>query len=129
LLADRGLALALQAQADRAVMPVQVDGGGIGRLSREAEVTVYFCVLEALRNVAKYADASMTTISLHRSDGQLMFQVADDGAGFDPASVAAGTGLRGMSDRLAAVGGELGVMSKLGGGTTVIGSLPVTCSA
>jgi signal transduction histidine kinase len=129
LLADRGLAPALQAQADRAVMPVQVDAGAIGRLSREAEATVYFCVLEALQNVAKYAGASTTTVCLHQSDGQLTFQVADDGVGFDPAVVAAGTGLQGMADRLAAVGGELGVTSRPGGGTTVTGTLPVTCSA
>ncbi len=129
LLADRGLAPALQAQAERAMMPVQLEASAIGRLSREAEATVYFCVLEALQNVAKYAGATLTTVALDRSDGQLTFRVTDDGAGFDPSAIAAGSGLQGMADRLAAVGGELGVMSRPGGGTTVTGTLPVTCSA
>ena len=107
VLADQGLRAALQAQADRAPMPVLVDADGIGRFSRDAESTLYFCILEALQNVAKYAHASLTTVTLNQVDGRLEFSVADDGAGFDPAAAAHGTGLQGMADRLSAVGGQL----------------------
>ena len=124
LLADRGLAAALRAQADRAPTPVHVDADGVGRLTRETEATVYFCVLEALQNVAKYAGASLTTVQLRQAGGRLTFLVADDGAGFDLAGPMTGSGLQGMRDRLAALGGSLTVGSAPGRGTTVAGVLP-----
>ncbi len=124
LLADRGLAAALRAQADRAPTPVHVDADGVGRLTREAEATVYFCVLEALQNVAKYAAASLTTVELRQAGGRLTFLVTDDGAGFDLAGPVTGSGLQGMRDRLAALGGSLTVGSAPGRGTTVAGALP-----
>jgi len=124
LLADRGLAAALRAQADRAPTPVHVDADGVGRLPREAEATVYFCVLEALQNVAKYAAASLTTVELRQAGGRLTFLVTDDGAGFDLAGPMTGSGLQGMRDRLAALGGSLTVGSAPGRGTTVAGALP-----
>ena len=129
VLADQGLRAALQAQADRAPMPVLVDADGIGRFSRDAETTLYFCILEALQNVAKYAQASMTTVTLNQVVGRLEFSVADDGAGFDPAAAAHGTGLQGMSDRLSAVGGQLGIASAPGRGTTISGTVPVAALA
>ena len=125
LLADQGLAAALQAQASRAPLPVMVDADGIGRYPREAEAAVYFCVLEALQNTAKYARASRATVALSSPDGHLEFAVTDDGAGFDTATAAHGTGLQGMADRLAAVGGALHIRSQLGHGTTISGGLPV----
>src|SRR5947207_5699420 len=124
LLADQGLAAALQAQASRAPLPVMVDADGIGRYPREAEAAVYFCVLEALQNTAKYARASRATVALSSPDGHLEFAVTDDGAGFDTAEPTAGTGLQGMADRLAAVGGTLDIRSAPGLGTTISGSLP-----
>jgi len=126
LLADQGLRAALRAQADRAPLPVEVDADGIGRYPREAEATAYFCILEALQNVAKYAQASRATIALSCPDGHLGFTVTDDGDGFDTAKAAHGTGLQGMADRLAAVGGTLRIDSAPGSGTTVSGTLPVT---
>ena len=126
VLADQGLQAALQAQADRAPMPVLVDADGIGRFSRDAEATLYFCILEALQNAAKYAQATLTTVTLNQADGELQFSVTDDGAGFDPATAAHGTGLQGMADRLSAVGGQLLVVSAPGRGTTVSGTVPVT---
>jgi signal transduction histidine kinase len=129
VLADQGLRAALQAQADRAPMPVLVDADGIGRFSRDAETTLYFCILEALQNVAKYAQASMTTVTLNQVAGRLEFSVADDGAGFDPAAAAHGTGLQGMADRLSAVGGQLGIASAPGRGTTISGTVPVAALA
>jgi signal transduction histidine kinase len=126
VLADQGLQAAVQAQANRAPMPVVVDANGIGRFSREAESTLYFCILEALQNVAKYADAARATVSLCQLDGRLEFSVADDGAGFDPSAAMHGTGLQGMADRLSAVGGQLQIASTPGLGTTISGTVPVT---
>jgi signal transduction histidine kinase len=125
LLADQGLRAALRAQADRAPLPVKVEADGIGRYPREAEATVYFCILEALQNVAKYARASRATVGLSCPDGQLGFTVTDDGDGFDTAKATHGTGLQGMTDRLAAVGGTLRVDSTPGSGTTISGWMPV----
>ena len=129
MLADQGLRAALQAQADRAPMPVLVNADGIGRFSRDAETTLYFCILEALQNVAKYAQASLTTVTLNQADGSLEFSVADNGAGFNPAAAAHGTGLQGMADRLSAIGGQLRITSTPGHGTTISGTVPVTAPA
>jgi signal transduction histidine kinase len=126
LLADQGLAAAVQSQAGRAPLPVLVEADGIGRYRRDAEATAYFCILEALQNVAKYARASQATVALACPDGQLEFAVTDDGAGFDTAQATHGTGLQGMADRLAAVGGTLRIDSAPGRGTTVSGALPVS---
>jgi signal transduction histidine kinase len=125
LLADQGLAAALEAQARRAVFPVAVEPDGIGRFSRQVESAVYFSVLEALQNVAKYADASAVTVHLSSDDVRLTFRVTDDGRGFDPASTTNGTGLQGIADRLASLNGELDVRSAPGSGTTVMGHVPV----
>jgi signal transduction histidine kinase len=129
LLADQGLRAALRAQADRAPMPVLVDADGIGRFSRDAEATLYFCILEALQNVAKYAQASLATVTLTQVDATLEFSVTDDGAGFDPAAAAHGTGLQGMTDRLSAMGGQLRIESAPGRGTIVTGTVPAIALA
>ncbi len=126
LLADKGLAAALDAQARKAALPVTVEADGIGRFPQEIEGTVYFCTLEALNNVAKYAQASRATVRLANGAEVLSFEIEDDGAGFDPQATGYGTGLQGIADRLAALGGSLAVRSSPGGGTTVAGSLPVT---
>jgi signal transduction histidine kinase len=125
LLADKGLVEALEAQARRAALPISIDADAIGRFPQEVEATVYFCALEALNNVAKYAEATSATIRLANGTGELRFEVCDDGRGFDPRETGYGTGLQGMSDRLAAVGGSLSVDSRPGRGTTVAGRLPV----
>ena len=126
LLADQGLGPALRAQAGRAPLPVQVEADGIGRYPRDAEAAVYFCALEALQNVAKYARASRATVALSCPDSHLEFTVTDDGAGFDTATASHGTGLQGMADRLAAAGGTLRISSAPGLGTTISGRLPVS---
>ncbi|MGN6795770.1 MAG: histidine kinase [Streptosporangiaceae bacterium] len=129
VLADQGLCAALQAQAGRAPMPVLVEADGVGRFPRETEATLYFCILEALQNVAKYAQASLTTVTLAQADGSLQFSVADDGGGFDPAAAGHGSGLQGMADRLSAIGGQLHLESAPGQGTTVRGTVPVAALA
>jgi signal transduction histidine kinase len=125
LLADQGLAAALQAQARKAAVPVAVITEGLARYPQDQEAAVYFCVLEALQNVAKYAGASEATIRLHEADGELTFEVRDDGAGFDTTTTSYGTGLQGMADRLSAQGGTLEVRSVPGQGTMVTGRIPV----
>ena len=126
LLADQGLVPALQAQARRASLPVEIDADGTGRYPQDTEAAVYFCTLEALQNIAKYAGASRATVGLSCSDGSLRFTITDDGIGFDTASARNGTGLQGMTDRLAALGGALHVRSQPGHGTTLSGELPVS---
>jgi signal transduction histidine kinase len=125
LLADRGLAVALEAQSRKAAVPTEVDAGGLDRYPREIESTVYFCVLEALNNVAKYAEATSAKITLAQDDGHLTFEVRDDGAGFVVEAARGGTGLQGMADRLDAVGGSLSIVSAPGDGATVGGRVPL----
>jgi signal transduction histidine kinase len=125
LLADQGLAAALEAQARRSSLVVEVHPDGVGRYRQDVESAVYFCCLEALNNVAKYADASRVEIRLTSTDGELHFEVSDDGRGFDRAVTTYGTGIQGMADRLDAIGGSIDVHSAPGEGTRVIGRLPI----
>ncbi len=125
LLADEGLAMALQAQARRSPVPVHVAPDGIGRYAREVEASVYFCVLEALQNVAKYAEASNVEVGLRQEGSLLAFEVRDDGVGFDPLTAPRGSGLQGMADRIEAVGGAFELRSAPGRGTTVSATIPV----
>jgi signal transduction histidine kinase len=125
LLADQGLPAALEAQGRKVAIPVSIQPDGVGRYPQEVEATVYFCVLEALQNVSKYADASQVTLGLREGDGQLVFEVRDDGVGFDPGRTSYGTGLQGMADRLEALGGRLSIESAPGRGTTLIGRVPI----
>jgi signal transduction histidine kinase len=126
LLADRGLVAAIEAQSRKSQHGVEMNAQDLGRFTADVEATVYFCTLEALQNVAKYAGADHTVIRLVRANGSLSFEVEDDGRGFDPDAIASGTGLQGMADRLAAVGGSLEIRSAPGQGTTVAGHVPVT---
>ena len=126
LLADKGLGAALEAQARKAALPVSIETDGVGRYEQPVEAAVYFCTLEALNNVAKYAAASNATVALEQRNGHLWFTVIDDGAGFDTNATSYGTGLQGMADRLDAIGGTLQVTSTPGAGTSVSGSVPVT---
>ena len=118
------MAAALESQARKSTVPVSVEAVGLGRYPQEIEAAVYFCCLEALQNIAKYARASAATVRLENGAGTLMFELTDDGAGFDPAVTAYGTGLQGMADRLDAVGGSLDVRSAPERGTTLVGRVP-----
>jgi signal transduction histidine kinase len=123
LLADKGLVAALEAQARKATLPVQVDADDVGRYPQEMEAAVYFCCLEALQNVQKYAAADGVVVRLDGSGPELIFEVTDDGRGFDGVAVKRGAGLTNMSDRIDALGGRLDVSSTPGRGTRVLGSL------
>jgi signal transduction histidine kinase len=125
LLADKGLEAALEAQARKSPIPVLVETDAIGRYPRDVESAIYFCALESLNNVAKYADATRAVVRLAGSDGHLTFTVTDDGQGFDPDAAGHGTGLQGMADRLDAIGGTFDVTSAPGSGTTVTGRVPI----
>jgi signal transduction histidine kinase len=127
LLADLGLAAALGAQASKSPLPVTVEADGIGRFPQDTEAAVYFCCLEALQNIAKYAQASEARICLQGQNGSLRFTVSDNGAGYDARHTPLGSGQRNMADRLAALGGRLEVRSAPGRGTTIAGHLPVPC--
>jgi signal transduction histidine kinase len=124
LLADQGLGAALEAQARRSVVPVTVKADGVSRYPPEVEAAVYFSCLEALQNVAKYAGATTATVELREAPGRLEFRITDDGVGFDAGATSYGTGLQGIADRLATLGGSLAVASMPGSGTAISGSLP-----
>ncbi|TMK76213.1 MAG: hypothetical protein E6G47_13895 [Actinobacteria bacterium] len=125
LLADQGLPAALSAQARKSLLPVTVESDGIGRYSQQAEAAVYFCCLEAMQNVAKYAGASTVHIHLAVEEGWLIFSVMDDGQGYDSSTTPMGSGIQNMADRLSALGGSLNVRSVPGTGTNVAGRIPV----
>ncbi len=125
LLADKGLVVALQSQARKATVPVTVEAEGVERYPQDIEATVYFCVLEALQNVQKYAHATAVVVKLRDGAGALHFEVADDGRGFDTALVKKGAGLTNMSDRVDALAGSIEVTSRAGDGTRIRGTVPV----
>jgi signal transduction histidine kinase len=125
LLAEKGLPAALQAQARKAIVPVSVEAEGIGRYSQDTEAAVYFCTLEALQNIQKYADASLATVRLREEQDQLCLEIVDDGRGFDVGATMRGNGLTNMEDRLDALGGTLDIASMPGRGTTLSAKLPV----
>ncbi len=124
LLADQGLTAALRAAARGSPVRTTVDTDGIGRLPPEVERAVYFACTEALQNAIKHAAGrSGVSISLARDDGVVLFEVQDDGAGFD-GDPPKGAGLANLSDRVASVGGTLVIVSEPGVGTRVSGSVP-----
>jgi signal transduction histidine kinase len=126
LLIDRGLSEALRAAVSRAPTRARLDTGTIGRYRPEVEATVYFCCLEALQNVGKHAGRNArATVRVWEELEGLRFEVADDGAGFDPQTGPQGSGLTNMGDRLGALGGRLSVLSAPGDGARVAGAVPL----
>jgi signal transduction histidine kinase len=122
LLANEGLASALQDVAERAAIPTVVAADGIGRYRPEVETAVYFCCLEALQNATKHAGPDATaTIELAERSGALVFSVSDDGVGWEPQRLRRGAGLVNMADRLGAVGGTLRIEASPGLGARVSG--------
>ncbi len=126
ILAEAGLGRALESLAERSTVHVDVEMDLDGRLPPAIEATAYFVVAEALTNTAKHASAQRATVRARRADGRLILEIVDDGAG--GADIAAGTGLRGLEDRVAALGGTLRVSSGPGAGTTIFVELPCESS-
>jgi PAS domain S-box-containing protein len=122
ILTDEGLVPALEALTGRAPGPVHLLADAIGRLPGPVETAAYFVVSEALANIAKHAPAAAARITVERHDGTLTVEVADDGPG--GATLDAGSGLRGLSDRVAAVDGRLELHSPPRAGTRVRCELP-----
>ena len=125
LLREQGLAAALRAEAGKMPLLATVGADDVHRYPPEVEAAVYFVCLEALQNVTKHARASRVEINLRSLPHELSFEVTDDGAGFDIASDARGSGLRNMIDRIEGIGGRLVVRSKGSPGTTVSGTVPI----
>jgi signal transduction histidine kinase len=127
ILTDRGLGAALEALAERAPLPVDLDRMPEDRLPAAVEAAAYFVVAESLTNVAKYSSAQHASVRVGRENGFAVVEVSDDGVG--GADPTAGTGLRGLADRLAALDGRLEVHSPPGGGTVIRANIPcATCA-
>jgi PAS domain S-box-containing protein len=124
VLTDHGLRAAIEAVAERAPLPVAVEVPIDERLPETVEAAAYYVVCEALTNVAKYAKASEARVSVDRCDGVAQVEVVDDGVG--GADESGGSGLRGLADRVEALGGRLLVESPIGEGTAVRAQLPVS---
>ena len=123
VLSDRGLGPALEALAARTPVPVRISGIPEARLSPQVEAAAYYLVAEALTNVVKHAGATSVAVEIARTHGHTRVEVRDDGTG--GAAVGEGTGLRGLADRVEALGGSLDVHSRNGAGTSVVGRIPV----
>jgi signal transduction histidine kinase len=124
VLTERGLEPALQSLVARAPVPVTVEAPGGDRLPGPVERAAYFVVSEGLANVAKYSRATHATGMVKRVNGHVTVEVADDGVGGADASN--GSGLRGLSDRIAALDGTLSLDSPAGRGTRLRAKIPVS---
>jgi signal transduction histidine kinase len=122
LLSDRGLEPALAGLAERSLVPVEIAEMPAERLPAAVEAAAYYVVAEALANAAKHSGASRVTVRVAAAGTCTRVEVADDGAGgADPTG---GSGLRGLADRVAALGGTLDVHSPAGAGTRIAAELP-----
>ena len=118
LLMDEGLVKALSVAASRAPLTTTVQAVSLPRYPEEVETAVYFCCVEALQNACKHAGSTASvTIGIHEDESALVFEVTDDGAGFDPDGQAEGAGFVNMRDRLGTLGGSMRVESSPGHGT------------
>jgi len=124
VLTDRGLEPALHSLANRASFPVEIVGVPPVRLAEAVEAAVYYVVAESLTNAAKHADASAARIAISATTEEVVAEISDNGSG--GASMAGGSGLRGLADRVEALGGQLDLESPSGDGTVVRATLPLT---
>jgi signal transduction histidine kinase len=125
LLADSGLGEALRAAGNRSPLAVTVTTDGIGRYTPDIEAAIYFCCLEALQNAAKHAPQASVQVRVWEESGGLLFEVTDDGPGFDAAAARTGHGFVNMADRLGAIGGSVRWESQPGRGAQVLGTIPL----
>jgi signal transduction histidine kinase len=124
MLAEMGLASALRTLGRGTTLPTVVVADGLGRYSHEIETTVYFSCSEALQNAAKHARGATSATVRVWDDGDLRFEVRDDGCGFDAASTPRGSGLSNLGDRLVSIDGTITLRSAPGRGTSVQGVIP-----
>ena len=122
VVSGHGLAVALESLAAGAPLPVRLLVNTEGRVQERVEVAAYYVVSESLANVGKHAEASSATIDVSRENGDLVVEIVDDGVG--GADSERGTGLRGLADRVEALGGRLRVWTPRGGGTRVRAEIP-----
>jgi signal transduction histidine kinase len=125
LLVDSGLGEALKAVANRSPLDIELITEGIGRYGGDVEAAVYFCCLEALQNAGKHASSAHVVARVWEESGSLLFEVRDDGPGFDIRTAQRGHGYVNMMDRLGAIGGAVRWESEIGHGTAIRGSLPL----
>ena len=126
LLESDGLVAAVQSLAHSLPIPVEILAVGDADHDGDVEVAIYFCVAEALTNVVKHAGATAVTVELQFEPTSVRFGVRDDGTGFDPSLTnGSATGLGGLADRLAALGGRMTVDSAPGRGTAITGLVTV----
>jgi PAS domain S-box-containing protein len=123
VLTDHGLPDALEMLAVRSAVPVEIERAPSERMDSQVEAAVYYIVAEALTNVAKHARARVATVRVFKEDGYLVTEVEDDGVG--GAEAANGSGVRGLTDRVEAVDGELSIQSPRGGPTILCARIPV----
>jgi signal transduction histidine kinase len=123
VLSDRGLRAAVEALAARAPVPVEIADVPGERLPAPVEAAAYYLIAEALTNVAKYARATAVRIRVTAREDSVAVEVSDDGVG--GADAAAGSGLRGLADRVEALGGSLEVVSPAGAGTSLRAGIPL----
>ncbi len=125
-LAERGLADTLRSHVERLSLPVVIDDGGVGRYAPQVEEAGYYTTLEAVQNAVKHSGAKEIRLSFSGDERGLHFVVADDGKGFSPDDRdGAGSGFRGMAERIEKLGGRLDISSVPGAGTRVEGFVPV----
>jgi signal transduction histidine kinase len=122
VVSDHGLAVAVESLVARAPVPVRLVIDLDGRVGEDVEVAAYYVVCESLANIGKHASAASASVRLARHDGRIEVEVVDDGVG--GADTERGTGLRGLADRVEALGGRLQVWTPHGGGTRVCAELP-----
>jgi signal transduction histidine kinase len=123
VLSERGLAEALTVVVERAPLPVEIASMPAERLPESVEVATYYLVSEAFTNTAKYARASSATLAISRTEDRAIIEVSDDGIG--GADFTQGSGLRGLGDRIGALGGRLVIDSPQGRGTTIRATIPL----
>jgi len=124
VLSDKGLRAAIEMLAGRAPVPIEIAAVPAERLPEPVEAAVYYLIAEALTNVAKYAGASAARVRVVASQGVVVVEVSDDGVG--GADTSAGSGLRGLTDRVEALGGSLTIVSPPSAGTSLRAEIPVS---
>jgi signal transduction histidine kinase len=129
LLEEQGVAAALRSVITGSGRPIAVDEHGVGRYPARVEAAAYFSCLEALQNAVKHAGAGSIRVMLEGRPDELAVSVEDDGAGFDPASTAAGAGLANIRDRVESVGGTVRIESAPGTGTRLHAAFPMAAMA